>query len=204
MVNYPLLQLPDNEPAELMDQLITVAVIDDEPDITGELDMMLSRQGMSVHVSDGQAPALELFHDPAMSPEVVIMDRLLEQRDGLNLAGELREWCRRERLSCPALIMLTGVPTPAVCRRLVDLQFDAMLAKPVATSELVRHIRRIVARRRLVECFPGYRSELELLFRMSRPILAASPRLLDLADHPSLERAFLLAECELPERPAEE
>ncbi len=121
----------------------TVLVVEDDPDLQEVLRLTFEREGFRVVQAEGGARALEYAR--AAVPDVVVLDLMLPEMDGL-------EVCRRLRAD-PALrripvLMLTakGEETDVVIG--LGVGADDYLAKPARPRELVARIHALLRRAR--------------------------------------------------------
>lgn len=109
----------------------TVLVVEDSPDISHVLRLLLSRAGYTVHsVPDGEAAIRELGQ---LRPHVAIIDVQLPGMSGLDLCRALRE-----RLPDPPLVMLLTAragENDAEAGRLAGAH--AYVTKPFSNQELL-------------------------------------------------------------------
>jgi DNA-binding response OmpR family regulator len=120
---------------------VRILVVDDEPTIVDFLETGLSYEGYAVlAVADGRA-ALEAAQ--TFSPDVVVLDLMLPELDGL-------EVCRRLRATGDVgILMLTA--RGDVDDRVTGLETgaDDYLTKPFKFKELLARVRAILRRRRI-------------------------------------------------------
>jgi PAS domain S-box-containing protein len=112
-----------------------VLVVDDNVDSAQSLAMLLQTQGHEVHVAhDGKAAlaAAQSFH-----PEVALLDIGLPDRNGYDLAGELRTLPETRDA---VLVALTGYGAPEDRQRSKAAGFSHHLLKPVEMQVLQRII----------------------------------------------------------------
>ena len=112
----------------------TVLVVEDSPDISHVLRLLLSRAGYTVHsVADGEAAIRELGQ---LRPHVAIIDVQLPGMSGLDLCRALREHTPE-----PPLIMLLTARAgehDAEAGRLAGA--DAYVTKPFNNQELLSRL----------------------------------------------------------------
>ena len=111
-----------------------VLVVDDESDIRGLLEEILTEEGFSVRVA---ADAAEARHHYAEStPDLVLLDIWMPDTDGITL---LREWSQGGRLDS-AIVMMSGhgtVETAVEATRLGAVDF---IEKPLSLAKLLRTV----------------------------------------------------------------
>ncbi|MDR8411125.1 response regulator transcription factor [Nonomuraea sp. 3-1Str] len=103
----------------------------------------------------------------ASEADVAVIDVSLPGKDGLEAAGELHE----ELPHCGVLI-LTGVGTPGLLRRALDVHVRGFMAKDAPPHQLADAIRRVAAGERVID------SEIAIA-AMSPPDAPLTPRELD-------------------------
>jgi two-component system response regulator ResD len=116
----------------------TILVVDDEPTVTEVVSIYLKRAGYRVIVaSDGQS-ALDVLE--SQSPDLVVLDLMLPEVDGL----EITRWLRA-RGDVP-IIMLTA-RREEVDRILgLELGADDYVVKPFSPQELVSRVKAVLRR----------------------------------------------------------
>ena len=120
-----------------------ILIADDDRELCALLADYLRREGLEVEaVHDGEA-ALTRLRDPALRPELLILDVMLPGRDGLDTLRELR---LQNRLP---VIMLSGRGEPV--DRVVGLELgaDDYLSKPCLPRELLARVRAQLRRQSL-------------------------------------------------------
>jgi two-component system response regulator MprA len=121
-----------------------VLVVDDEPGIAGFVRRGLLFEGYSVDVAtDGRAALSTLRDDP---PDVVVLDVMLPEVDGVEITRRLRSAEAAEGRSPVPILMLTA--RDAVADRVAGLEAgaDDYLVKPFAFDELLARIRALLRR----------------------------------------------------------
>lgn len=115
-----------------------ILVVDDEPQIRRALDIALRGHGYTVQLAEGSAPALvQLGTDP---PDLLILDLMLPDLDGLSLLRELRGW------SDLPVIVLSARGEEATKIEALDLGADDYLTKPFGIGELLARVRALLRR----------------------------------------------------------
>jgi two-component system response regulator MprA len=118
---------------------IKILVIEDEPDIADFLRRGLLLKGFEVELGCNGQEGLEAAH--SFSPDVVILDLMLPDADGIDICRELRA------NSDVAIIILTARTQIGERVRGLDAGADDYLAKPFAFDELLARIRAVMRRR---------------------------------------------------------
>jgi DNA-binding response OmpR family regulator len=118
--------------------MIHIAVLDDEPDVTGPLATYLGAQGLRVTALNSGAALQPLMQaDP---PDLVLLDLGLPGEDGLSIARQLRKHHR-----C-GLIIVTG--RGDAVDKVVGLEIgaDDYVTKPFDRRELLARVRAVLRR----------------------------------------------------------
>jgi DNA-binding response OmpR family regulator len=126
--------------ARAADERLRVLVVDDEPQILEFLRMGLTYEGFDVQTASDGAAALRQV--TAYHPDVVILDIMLPQVDGLDVARRVRQ----ARNDVP-ILMLTARETVDDRVEGLDSGADDYLTKPFAFKELLARIRALLRRR---------------------------------------------------------
>lgn len=114
----------------------TILVIDDDPDIRGDMQMLLEGRGYRVLTApDGQAGLHRAFAD---RPDLVIIDMMMPKMSGLAVVERIKQSSRPT-----PVIMLTANESPQQRTLAVFLGVDAYLNKPVRLAQLTDHIERL-------------------------------------------------------------
>jgi CheY-like chemotaxis protein len=110
---------------------VRVLVVDDCPDTTESLRMLLSMWGHAVCVAGDGAEALDAA--VAFGPEVVLLDIALPGMDGYQVAARLRQL---PGLRDVTLVAATGLGQARDVRRACEAGFDLHLVKPFEAEDL--------------------------------------------------------------------
>ena len=134
-----------------------ILVVEDERAIANVLRRGLALEGYTVEMADGGRAALDAVRD--RPPELVVLDWMLPDIDGLEVARRLRE--AGEHIP---VLMLTARDRVADRVRGLDAGADDYLAKPFAFEELLARVRACCA------APPPRRKAARTLRRLSSPI----------------------------------
>jgi two-component system KDP operon response regulator KdpE len=115
-----------------------ILVVDDEPQIRRALDIALRGHDYDVQLADGSAAALVQLG--AHPPDLLILDLMLPDLDGLSLLRELRSW------SDIPVIVLSARGEEATKIEALDLGADDYLTKPFGIGELLARVRALLRR----------------------------------------------------------
>lgn len=122
-----------------------VLVADDEPRITKLVSIALSEEGFRVVTASGGADAIAKAEE--MRPDIVLLDLVMPDLDGIEVMRELRE-----RRPVP-VILLTARGSTADRAKGLDLGADDYVAKPFHPDELAARVRAVL--RRSTGAVPG-------------------------------------------------
>jgi DNA-binding response OmpR family regulator len=117
---------------------IKVLVIDDDVAITELLSMLLKTHGFDVITTNSGKEGVQLAREKL--PNVVLLDLMMPDLDGWNVCKAIRSFS-----NLPILI-LSALNDPRMVASVLDAGADDFLVKPVPSSILVAHLRRLVKR----------------------------------------------------------
>ncbi len=113
-----------------------ILVIDDDVAITELMSMLLKTHGFDAITTNVGAEGVELARKNA--PSVVLLDLMMPDMDGWQVCTAIRAFS-----NIPILI-LSAINNPSVVASVLDAGADDFLVKPVPSSVLVAHIRKMV------------------------------------------------------------
>ncbi len=116
-----------------------VLVIDDEPQIRRFLDIGLRAEGYQVLQASNAAEGLALA--ATQSPDLVILDLGLPDREGHEVLAELRQW------SAVPVLMLSVRSAETEKVRALDLGANDYVTKPFGIQELMARLRALLRQR---------------------------------------------------------
>lgn len=119
--------------------MIKILVIEDEPDIADFIKRGLLFKGFEVLVASTGNQGLELAHDN--NPDMVILDLMLPDSDGIDICRELR------KSGNMGIIILTARTVVGERVRGLEAGADDYLPKPFAFEELLARIKAVMRRR---------------------------------------------------------
>ena len=121
----------------------TILVVDDEAPIRNMLAFSLHRADMHVELAAGGNEALERLHQTENKPDLIVMDWMMPDLDGMQLTRTLRRTAGLEDIP---IIMLTarGTESDRTCG--LDGGADDYMVKPFSTRELISRVRAVLRR----------------------------------------------------------
>lgn len=126
------------------DDLLTVVVVDDVPEMRELLRLILEEKGCHVRFAEDVEQALELIADAA--PDLVLLDNGLPGRQqGLDLCAMLKAGARDP---LPVVVMLTADDDPRTIARARELGASGYVVKPFTPTQILG----------LVDAFDAWRS----------------------------------------------
>ena len=125
----------------------TVLVVDDDPEMLANVERILGELDCNLlTAADGASALTEAEGDAA--PDLLILDRMLPDADGVELLGHLRA----RGVTAPAII-ITAHPSFETAVEALGLQAGHYLQKPFAPDELLSRVRELLGERE--ETSPG-------------------------------------------------
>jgi two-component system response regulator MprA len=130
--------------SSLHDGNARLLVVEDEPSISGFVRRGLIFEGYQVELAETGRDALERIRDSP--PDLVILDLMLPEVDGMEVARRVRAAERAEQLPNVPILMLTA--RDAVNDRIagLDVGADDYLVKPFDFDELLARVRALLRR----------------------------------------------------------
>jgi DNA-binding response OmpR family regulator len=116
-----------------------ILLVDDEPDIRNQLADLLARERYLVNTAADGAEALDMIFDQPF--DLIILDIMLPQRDGLSVLKEIRQ----AEIGTP-VIMLTARGAIEDKIKGLDQGADDYLGKPFSGDELMARVRAMLRR----------------------------------------------------------
>jgi DNA-binding response OmpR family regulator len=117
---------------------IKVLVIDDDVAITELLSMLLKTHGFDAITTNSGKEGVQLAKEKL--PNVVLLDLMMPDLDGWEVCKAIRSFS-----NLPILI-LSALNDPRMVASVLDSGADDFLVKPVPSSILIAHLRRLVRR----------------------------------------------------------
>lgn len=118
--------------------LTRVLVVDDDTDMTDLMKIILEPQAFEVHAANSGSEGIDLARK--LNPDVVILDLLMPGLDGWQVCKEIRKFS-----NVPVLV-LSAINKPGMVARALDEGADDYLLKPMASSVLIAHLKKLTRR----------------------------------------------------------
>ncbi len=132
-----LLLMDDN--ASIGNKMTTqILVIDDDIAITELMSMLLKTHGFEVITTNSGAEGVKLAQ--SKNPNAILLDLMMPDLDGWQVCKAIRLF------SNTPILVLSAINDPRMVASVLDSGADDFLVKPVPSSVLVAHIRKMVRR----------------------------------------------------------
>jgi len=115
-----------------------VLVIDDDKEMTDMLKVILEPNTFDVVAANSSVLGIDLVRQ--VKPEVVVLDLLMPDMDGWQVCKEIRKF------SQVPILVLSAVSKPGMVARALDEGADDYLLKPMPSSMLIAHIKKLARR----------------------------------------------------------
>lgn len=115
-----------------------VLVVDDEPQIVRGLKIILRNAGYTVETAENKEQALASL--AARPPDALVLDLVLPDGRGVEVAQEVRRWSRLP------IVVLSAVGDEREKVRALDAGADDYITKPFGTDELLARLRAVLRR----------------------------------------------------------
>ncbi len=121
-------------------------IIDDEPDVTTYLAMVLGDAGWEVDTANAADDGLALAHE--RTPDVVLLDVMMPERGGMSTLVAFR---KDPRLKLVPVVLVTGIQQSltedfeAYLKRFKHYHPDAYVEKPIDPTKLLELLDRLTA-----------------------------------------------------------
>ena len=130
----------DHSAAEKTTESTRVLVVDDDVETTDLLKVILKPHAFDVITTNSGQEGIDLAR--STSPDVMIVDLLMPEVDGLKVCNEVRQF------SNVPILVLSAVSKPGIVAQALDEGADDYLTKPMKSSVLVAHLNRLARRAR--------------------------------------------------------
>ncbi|WP_195570827.1 response regulator transcription factor [Paenibacillus sp. 1001270B_150601_E10] len=114
-------------------QELNIVVVDNEIETTSILSLYLTREGYQVFTADSGITALQLIHD--IRPDLIILDILLRDLDGLEVCKEVRKTS-----NVPIMFLSSKNKDEDIIHGLT-IGADDYMTKPFSPSQLVARVK---------------------------------------------------------------
>lgn len=117
-----------------------VLVVDDDAAMTEMLRLVLEPDAFEVNVSHSGLEGIEAVRQ--FNPEVIILDLSMNDMDGWQVCKEIRAF------SQVPILVLSAISKPGMVAKALDEGADDFLLKPMTSSVLIAHLKRLAWRAR--------------------------------------------------------
>jgi DNA-binding response OmpR family regulator len=118
--------------------LTKVLVIDDDPDMTDLLSLLLNRRDFNVISCNSGEEGVQKARNE--SPDVIILDLMMKGMDGWQVCTAVRKF------SSIPIIILSALDNPGMVVSALDAGADDFLTKPVSSGLLVSRLNTLTRR----------------------------------------------------------
>jgi DNA-binding response OmpR family regulator len=118
-----------------------VWIIEDEQKVLDNLDETMSTAGFSVHRSGKIEEMLEVVEKRPYSPDVIVMDRMLQEADALDHLSDVRT-----TFPSAKVLVLSAINSSTEKAFALDCGADDYMSKPFSNIELVARVRALARR----------------------------------------------------------
>jgi two-component system chemotaxis response regulator CheY len=135
---------------------VRILVVDDDPFIRNMVRRLLEKMGVA-EISEAEDGADGLKQLSAGEPDLVVLDIMMENMNGLQFLKALRTGLSGYRRELP-VVVLTGASDEAVMGTALALDCDAFLRKPEGLNELEDRIARVLKSPQEIQPSSAYRA----------------------------------------------
>jgi two-component system KDP operon response regulator KdpE len=121
--------------------LTRVLVVDDDVEMTDLLKIILEPNAFEVRAANCGSQGVEAVRE--FCPDVVILDLLMPDMDGWQVCKEIRKF------SNVPILVLSALNKPGLAAYALDAGADDYLLKPMTSSVLIAHLKKLVRRARV-------------------------------------------------------
>lgn len=121
--------------------LVRILIIDDDWETTELFKILLEPHQFEVVASNSGQEGIKLAAE--IDPDVIMVDLLMPEMNGLSVCDEVRKF------SNVPILMLTAISKPGTLSEALEHGADDYLIKPVKSSVLTAHLKKLVRRERL-------------------------------------------------------
>lgn len=137
-----------------------ILVIDDDKAITELMSMLLKTHGFDVITSNSGTEGVQLAR--TKTPNAILLDLMMPDLDGWQVCKSIRAF------SNAPILVLSAINDPRMVASVLDSGADDFLVKPVPSSVLVAHVRKMVRRTEL----PNPSQQKKIKLRDTAPLLS--------------------------------
>ena len=117
-----------------------ILIVDDEQEIRDALGRKLRREGLNVFLAGNGIEGLRLFHSE--KPDLVILDIVMPEMDGLTLCQRIREVAETP----PVMMLSANAITEDDIVKGLNVGADEYLVKPIRLNEFVARVKALLRR----------------------------------------------------------
>ena len=121
--------------------LARILIIDDDWETTELFKILLEPNQFEVITANSGQQGIELVSET--DPDVIMVDLLMPEMNGFTVCDEVRKF------SSVPILVLTAISKPGTLSEALEHGADDYLIKPVKSSVLTAHLKRLVRRERL-------------------------------------------------------
>jgi DNA-binding response OmpR family regulator len=118
----------------------SILLVDDEPNLRELLRHMLEVGNFQVYEAEDGQDALDKL--AIMTPDVIILDVMMPNLDGVSLCKQLRD---TDRFATLPIVMLSGKTQYRAVQEGLAAGADRYLCKPITVSELLETVRELLS-----------------------------------------------------------
>lgn len=115
-----------------------VLLIDDDKEMTDMLSVILEPKTFDVVAANNSIQGIDQVRQ--VKPDVVVLDLLMPDMDGWQVCKEIRKF------SQVPILVLSAISKPGMVARALDEGADDYLLKPMPSSMLIAHIKKLARR----------------------------------------------------------
>jgi DNA-binding response OmpR family regulator len=115
-----------------------ILIVDDDKGITDLLTMLLKNHGFNISAANTAADGLEYMKNN--TPDLIILDMIMPDMNGWEACKAIRA------VSNVPILILSPLDDPRMIASILDAGADDFLIKPVPSSVLVAHMKKLIRR----------------------------------------------------------
>lgn len=128
-----------------------ILLVEDETAIAEGLQFNFIQEGFEVYCAEDGQSALDIFQDPKIAIDLIVLDLMLPGMSGYEVCRSIREMDHYVPILVLSARTLSEDKTQAF-----DLGADQYMTKPFALPELISRVRNLLERRPSAEAIPVY------------------------------------------------